>query len=371
MRHLTLLAAWGMMAASSAAPAHSEIVVAVTGPTTGRYAVYGAAMLAGAQLAVEDLNRRGGVVGEKVTLKDADDACDRERAVIAARRLVSEDVRLVVGHYCESASMAAGAIYAGADVIQIIPAMSAGPLSGTKGGPNIFSLSGRAADQGQVAARFIAAHYLGKRVAILHDRTRHGLGHADSVKRALRSGAASGSVSDVLFAPLVAGEKDYGALVARLKDAGTDLVYFGGFPTEAALLVRQMRQAGLEAILMGPDVLAAQEFWELAGTAGEGTLVTHFRDAAQLAAARSIVPRLRERGVEPSPSALRSYTAVMMWAAGAARAGSPRSIDVARIFSAGHQETLLGPVTFDERGEGDLPSYAVFRWRQGALEPAE
>jgi branched-chain amino acid transport system substrate-binding protein len=355
----------------TATAGHAEIAIAVAGPMTGRYSRFGSDMRAGAELAVVDLNKRGGIAGEMIVLKVADDGCERETAASTARNMVADNVRLVVGHYCESASLAAGAVYAGADLIQILPAALSGSSSGPRLGPNAFRLSGKAPDQDEVAARSIASLFAGKRIAILHDRTRYGLSHAGSIKDALVSAPLAGATETVLFAPIVAGEKDYGAVVGTLKDAGADVVYFGGFPTEAALLIRQMREAGLAAPLMGPDTLAAREFWDLAGAAGEGTLVTSLSDRGATPYARKIDARLKGTAAGPASLALRSYVAVMIWAAGASSAGSLKAQEAGLAIASATHPTPLGPVTFNEQGDGDLPSYALSAWRRGALEPIE
>jgi branched-chain amino acid transport system substrate-binding protein len=338
---------------------------------TGRYSRFGGDMRAGAELAVADLNKRGGIAGEMIVLKVADDGCERETAASTARNMVADNVHLVVGHYCESASLAAAAVYAGADLIQILPAPLSGSSSGPRLGPNAFRFSGKAPDQDEVAARSIASLFAGKRIAILHDRTRYGLSHAGSIKDALASAPLAGATETVLFAPIVAGEKDYGAVVGTLKDVGADVVYLGGFPTEAALLIRQMRAAGLAAPLMGPDTLAAREFWDLAGTAGEGTLVTSLSDSGATPDARKIGARLKGTAAGPASLALRSYAAVMIWAAGASSAGSLKAQEAGQAIASATHPTPLGPVTFNEQGDGDLSSYALSAWRRGVLEPIE
>jgi branched-chain amino acid transport system substrate-binding protein len=116
--------ALSLCAAAPGGPARAEILIGVAGPMTGKNAWFGEQMQRGAELAVADVNAAGGVLGQQLRLITADDFCDPEQALAAARKLVSDRVILVVGHYCSSASIPASAIYEAAGVLMISPASS-------------------------------------------------------------------------------------------------------------------------------------------------------------------------------------------------------------------------------------------------------
>jgi branched-chain amino acid transport system substrate-binding protein len=333
---------------------------------SGRYATYGRQLRAGAELALEDINGRGGVLGRRVTLREADDRCEAGHARTAAEFLARQAVKLVVGHFCAGASLAASPVYSDAGILQIMPATGPGAPRRANGGALGFSLSGAGPDQGEAAARFLSQRAEAARIAILHDRTVYGRGLADAVRDGL-----SDQVRVVLLEAVRPGEKDYAALVARLEAAGATVVYFGGHPTEAALIARQMRRARLPAVLFGGDTLADSTYWELAGPAGEGTLVTFTRDGGGLPRAALIGHRLEQRGEASGPYALRSYSAVQLWAAAVEDAGSAEPAAVAIRLTSGAWHTILGPVSFNPRGEGTLPLYSVHEWRQGRLIETE
>ena len=81
-----------------------------------------------------------------------------------------------------------------------------------------------------------------------------------------------------MYEAITAGEKDYTALVTKMKAAKIDYVYLGGYHTEAGLIIRQMRQQGMKTILIGGDSLVSNEFWSITGELGEGTLMTFAPD---------------------------------------------------------------------------------------------
>ena len=121
MRRLAVVARLSLFAAALGWPARAEVLIGVAGPMTGKDAWFGEQMERGAALAVADLNAAGGVLGQQVQLITVDDFCDPEQAVAAARKLVSDGVIFVVGHYCSGASIPASEIYEAAGVLMISP----------------------------------------------------------------------------------------------------------------------------------------------------------------------------------------------------------------------------------------------------------
>ena len=100
----------------------NTIPIAVVGPITGQNASFGAQMKNGGELAVEDINATGGVLGKKLDLSIGDDACYPERAVTVANQMTGSNVVLVAGHYCSNSSIAASKVYAKSNTVQISPA---------------------------------------------------------------------------------------------------------------------------------------------------------------------------------------------------------------------------------------------------------
>ena len=350
-------------APAGAATAADDLVVGLAGPMSGRYASYGQELQAGAELAIEDLNAAGGVMGRRLVLKAEDDQCTRDGATAAAQRLVAQGVHVVVGHYCGAASYAASGIYGSAGIIQIAPIPSTTWPTAGSAPTTLFHLSPTDQRQGEVAGRSLAARS-GLRVAILHDRTVYGSTLAEDVRQALRRAGRE----EVLFAHLRAGEKDYSAIVGQLRAIGVDVLYFGGFPTEAAIIIRQLREAGLaEAVLFAGDALATNDFWQLAEAAGEGSLLTSRYDASRHPGAADVVRRLQERGLERTGDAVRAYAAFQLWARSVSAAGRAEPAMIAERM-AGGGETVLGAIAFDTSRRANVPAFAIHTWRSGRLE---
>ena len=151
--------------------------IALVGPVTGQYASFGAQMQNGAELAVEDINAAGGVLGKKLDLDIGDDACDPKQAVAVANQMIGSGVALVAGHYCSGSSIPASKVYAEGDMVQISPASTNPALTDDRAGPNIYRVCGRDDQQGGVAGKYLASHFADKKIAIIHDKTAYGKGH--------------------------------------------------------------------------------------------------------------------------------------------------------------------------------------------------
>jgi branched-chain amino acid transport system substrate-binding protein len=338
--------------------------VAVVGPITGQYASFGAQMKNGGELAVEDINAAGGVLGKNLDLEFGDDACDPKQAVAVANQMTGNNVALVAGHYCSGSSIPASKVYAEANMVQISPASTNPAFTDNRAGPNIYRVCGRDDQQGGVAGKYIASHFSDKKVAFVHDKTAYGKGLADETKKAMNEAGKQ----EAMYEAITAGEKDYSALVSKLKQANIDLVYFGGYHTEAGLIIRQMRDQGMNTILMGGDALITQEFWSITGPAGEGTLMTFSPDPRKNPAAAEVVKRFKDKGIEPEGYVLYTYAALQAWKQAAEKAKSIESADVVKAMNDTEFDTVIGKFKFNEKGDPNLPPYAVYRWSNGTYD---
>ncbi|HWT30887.1 MAG TPA: branched-chain amino acid ABC transporter substrate-binding protein, partial [Propylenella sp.] len=290
----TLLASAAMVFALSGA-AWAEITIATAGPMTGDYATFGAQMKAGAEQAVADINAAGGVLGEQLTLMVEDDRCDPKEAVAVANRVASAGAVLMAGHFCSGSSIPASAVYVEEGVIQISPASTNPAFTEERPGPGVYRVCGRDDQQGEVAGQYLATEFKDTPVAILHDKSAYGKGLADATMASME---AAGKKAD-LYEAYTAGEQDYTALVTKLKEAGVGVVYVGGYHTEAGLIKRQMKEAGMDAILVSGDALVTDEYWQITGDAGQGTLMTFSPDPRQSPEATDVVEKFRQKQIEP------------------------------------------------------------------------
>jgi branched-chain amino acid transport system substrate-binding protein len=166
-----------LIAALGARSAEAEILIGVAGPMTGKIAWYGEQMQRGAEQAVADINAAGGVVGQQIELIIADDFCEPEQGVAAARKLVSDGVIFVAGHYCSGASIPASEIYQAAGVLMISPT-STNPMLTELGRANVFRVLNRDDANGALIGNYLADHWSDKEIAILHDDTTYRKGAA-------------------------------------------------------------------------------------------------------------------------------------------------------------------------------------------------
>lgn len=355
----TLIAAAALTIVSTGS-ASAEIKISTVGPMTGQYASFGEQMRRGAEMAVKDINAAGGVLGQELQLLVEDDACDPKQAVAAANKLASEGVAFVAGHFCSGSSIPASDVYAEENILQISPA-STNPQLTERGMANVFRVCGRDDQQGVVAGKFMAETFKGKKVAILHDKTAYGKGLADETKKNMNEAG----LQEAMYEAYTAGEKDYSALVSKMKAAGIDVFYVGGYHTEAGLMIRQAHEQGYKPQLVSGDALVTDEYWKITGDAGAGTLMTFSPDPRKNAVAAPLVQRFRDANYEPEGYTLYTYGAIQAWAQAAEKAGSVDTDALIKTLKSETFDTVLGNIGFDEKGDVTAPGYVWYVWNDG------
>lgn len=354
------------IAAFYAAVARAEVLIGMAGPLTGKDAWFGEQMQRGAQQAVADINAGGGVLGQQVRLISADDFCDPEQAIAAARKLVSDGVIFVVGHYCSHASIPASAVYEAAGVVMISPT-STNPTLTELGRANVFRVVNRDDVNGMVVGNYLADHWAGNKVAILHDNTTFGKGIAEETKKQLNRRG----VTEAVYKAYVPGRADYGTEIAELQAAGIAVAFIGGYHTEIGLMARQARDRGYSVQLVAGLGLGSEEFKLIAGPAAEGVLFLDVADPRRRAEAAPVVERFRASGYEPEGYTLYAYGAVQVWAQAAQKAGSLQPPAMIASLRQNQFDTVLGPIDFNEKGDLAVQNPVWWVWRGGEYMPAE
>src|SRR5580692_167617 len=334
-----------------------DITIAVAGPMTGGESAFGRQMKNGADMAVAEINAAGGVLGKKLALDVEDDACDPKQARSVAEKIASAKIPFVAGHYCSSSSIPASEAYADGNVLQITPA-STNPLFTERKLWNVARVCGRDDQQGSVAGDYIAKNYKGKNIAILNDKTTYGKGLADETKKALNKAG----VTEKMFESYNKGDKDFNAIVSRLKLEKIDLVYVGGYHQESGLILRQMRDQGLQTVLMAGDALADKEFASITGPDAEGTLFTFGPDPRNKPTAKAIVEAFKAKNIDPEGYTLYSYAAVQVWSQAAKKAGTTDPAKVMAAIKASAWNTVIGTLAFDAKGDIKQLDYVVYKW---------
>ncbi|MFD2264083.1 branched-chain amino acid ABC transporter substrate-binding protein [Lacibacterium aquatile] len=347
---------------SSGVALAQDIAIGVAGPFTGPNAAFGEQLKRGAQMAIDDLNAKGGLLGKKLKIELGDDASDPRQGVSVANQLATKKVPFVLGHFNSSVSIPASEVYAEEGILQITPA-STNPVLTDRGAKfsNVFRVCGRDDQQGTVAGGYIADKFKGKPVAVIHDKTTYGKGLADETKKALNGKG----VTEAIYEGVTVGDKDFSALVSKMKAANVEVVYFGGLHNEAGLLVRQMRDQGMKAQFMSGDGIDTVEYWSITGPAGEGTIYTQAGDARKYPTAKAVVDKFRAANYDPEGYTLLSYAGVEVWAKAAEIAKSTKAEDVAKALRGNTFQTVIGELSFDAKGDLKASKYTWWKFSNG------
>lgn len=341
--------------------AADTIKIGIAGPKTGPVTQYGDMQFMGAKQAIKDINAKGGVDGKMLEAKEYDDACDPKQAVAVANKVVNDGVKFVVGHLCSSSTQPASDIYEDEGVIMITPAATSPEIT-SRGYKLVFRTIGLDSAQGPAAGNYIADHVKPKVVAVIHDKQQYGEGIATAVKQTLEKKG----VKVALFEGINAGDKDFGSLIQKLKQANVDFVYYGGYHPELGLILRQAKEKGVNAKFMGPEGVGNDSISQIAQGASEGLLVTLPKSFDADPANKAIVDALVADKKDPSgPFVFPAYSAVEVIAGGIAAAKSEDTAKVAAAIHAGTFKTPTGDLSFDAKGDLKDFKFVVYEWHFG------
>ncbi|HVY97955.1 MAG TPA: branched-chain amino acid ABC transporter substrate-binding protein [Dongiaceae bacterium] len=359
----------GALAYGQAAKA-DDLLVGVAGPMTGQYASFGEQLQRGATMAIKDINAKGGVLGKQLKLEIGDDACDPKQAVQVANDMVKKGVVFMDGHFCSGSSIPASAVYAEEGILQITPA-STNPAftedAAAKGIKTVMRTCGRDDAQGVFAGGWLAKTYAGKNVAVLDDKSTYGAGLANETEKNMTAAGLKPALRDTY----TAGDKDFSALISKMKDAKIDAVYIGGYHPDAALMMRQSREQGFNAAFVSGDAMNTAEFWSISGPAGEGLRFSDAASAINLDSAKDVVKEFRADNYEPEGYTLSTYAALQVFAAAANATGGTDGEKMAEWLRANTVPTAIGDLQWTDQGDLKKVNYAWFIWHDGkyAQEP--
>jgi branched-chain amino acid transport system substrate-binding protein len=367
-----IVAAAGIVLATAA---YAETLkVGVAGPYTGPNAAFGAQMQKGAEQAAADINAAGGILGMQVELSFGDDVSDPKQGVSVANGFVGNGVKFVIGHFNSGVTMPASEVYRENGMLAISPSATNICVTDRKNGPcgnwteaapdlMMFRTCGRDDQQGAVAGSYIVNDLKGKIVAVLHDKTPYGQGLADATK-----GFINGKgVTEAIYEGINTGDKDFSALVSKMKAANVEIVYWGGLHTEGGLIVRQMRDQGMTAVMMSGDGITSDEFASIGGPGVEGTLMTFPPDPRQRPEAAEIVKKFTDAGFNPEAYTLYTYAALEILKTAIEKAGAADPVKTAEVMYGGDAfKTVIGDIGFDKKGDITRPDYVLYTWKKNA-----
>ena len=360
MKGMTKVGLAFAVAITTAFAASAQVKIGMGGPITGPNAATGAQMKNGVDQAVEDINKAGGILGQKLSASYGDDASDPKQGVSVANNFAGEGVKFVIGHYNSGVTIPSSEVYKENGILEITPA-STNPTVTERNMWNIFRVCGRDDQQGQVAGEYILKHFNGKKIAVIQDKTTYGKGLADEMKKTINKGG----MKEVLYEGVNTGEKDYSALVSKIKQVNPDLIYWGGLYTEGGLIVRQLRDQGVKAPLMGGDGITSDEFAAVGGPGVEGTLMTYGPDPRNKPQAKKVVDEFRAKQFEPEAYTLYSYAGVeiIKQAAEAAKSLDPKKV-AEKMHSGMAFHTVLGDISYDKKGDRTNLDYVMYVWKK-------
>lgn len=260
---LKLLAASVVASSVLLAPAFAAdtIKIGVAGPFTGANATFGEQIFSGVSAYVKQVNAAGGINGKQIELVKGDDACEPKQAVAVANHFVDQDkVQAVIGHFCSSNTIPASEVYNDAGILEMTPS-STNPTVTDRGFDNLFRGCGRDDQQAVVAGAFILDTLKRDKIALIHDKDTYGQGLVDALKKTIEARG----VKPVLYEGLTRGERDFNAIVTKIKSSGANVVYFGGLIPEGGPLVRQLKEQGLDVAFVTGDAFAQAEIVAAAG----------------------------------------------------------------------------------------------------------
>ncbi|WP_085317867.1 branched-chain amino acid ABC transporter substrate-binding protein [Derxia lacustris] len=367
-----LLPALCVLAVAGGAQAQ-EVVVKIghVAPMSGGQAHLGKDNEWGAKLAIDDLNKAGVTIGGKKVkfrLISEDDGADPRQGTAVAQKLVDEKVVGVVGHLNSGTSIPASKIYYDAGIPQISPSSTA-PKYTQQGFNTTFRVVANDSQLGARLGQYAVGPLKGKRIAVIDDRTAYGQGVADEFAKAAK--AAGGAIVATQFTTDKATE--FSAILTAVKAATPDVVFYGGMDAQAGPLLRQMKQLGINAKLLGGDGICTEG---LVNLAGDG-----MADGQVICAEAGGVTGEEEKGMDAFRADFKKragadvqiyapyvYDAVMVMADAMKKAGSTEPERYLPFLAKEDYKGVTGRISFDAKGDIKNGSLTLFTYKGGKRE---
>ncbi|WP_271271877.1 high-affinity branched-chain amino acid ABC transporter substrate-binding protein [Aliamphritea hakodatensis] len=357
----TAICIMGMSAAAQA----ETLKIALAGPATGPVAQYGDMQKIGVMAAIEDINAAGGINGMQLEGVIYDDACDPKQAVAVANKIVNDGISHVVGHLCSSSTEPASDIYEEEGIL-MITAASTSPSITEKGHQMVFRTIGLDSLQGSLAADYIKT-VKPKRLAVIHDKQQYGEGLATTVRDSLKGAG----IEAAMFEGVTSGDKDFSALIAKLKKEGVDFVYYGGYHPELGLILRQSAEKGFNAQFMGPEGIVNADLAKIAGEAMEGVLATAPKSFDQNPVNQKRVEAIKAKGEDSTgPFVFTAYAAVEVMTNAMTNTNSTDTEKLAEYIRSNGVSTAIGDVKYDEKGDLTESTFLVYRLHKDGSKTA-
>jgi len=338
----------------------AEITFAVVGGMSGDFEKIGVWFKQGTRGAVEEINKQGGLLGEKVKFVTRNDECNPEKAVEIAKELAAKKITFVMGHLCSGASIAASDIYEKNGIIAISPS-STNPDLTDRGMKNIFRTTGRDDMQGFVLADHILRSYKTKKLAIIYDDNAYSRGMVNVTKKFLNQAG----LNEAMFEQAPGEPFDYSKILSRIKKEKVRIVVYPAMPGPVAELLRQAKAKKIRFRLLGGDsftnfVLEGDEVKLL-----NGVQFSFTPDPSDDELNKENVAKYKAEGFNPEAFTFYSYGAVQAWAAAVKSAGTLEASKVSKSLRSNTFDTVLGKIKFDDKGDISSPGFVIYYFQNG------
>jgi branched-chain amino acid transport system substrate-binding protein len=336
--------------------AQDPIKIGIITSITGAQARFGEAHKRGYELALEEINAAGGVLGRPLELVLEDDTSKPEQAQLAVEKLVNEvGVSVMIGAYTSSATLQAAAKANENEVPLVVPSSAANSIT-EKGYQWVFRVNAPSSVYAKTIMDFLSSVGDIKSVALVYEDTAFG---SDTAKEADKFAKEAG-FTVVASEKYEAGAPDFRPILTRVKDTNPDAIFFVSYLADATLLMQQSKELDLnvKAFAAGGAGFSLPEFPVNAGPNAEFTLsVTQWTPDVTWKGAAEFTKKFMERyQVEPQYHSAQAYASLYVVADAIARAGvadDPAAIRDA--LKATKLDGIFGPISFDEKGQNTHP----------------
>ncbi|MCS4503084.1 Leucine-, isoleucine-, valine-, threonine-, and alanine-binding protein [wastewater metagenome] len=363
-KRLTHLAAAATiaLAASGAGHAQEPITVGVQVPTTGSEATYGVDMKNAIQIAVDEINADGGLLGRQVEILVGDSACDPQQSVNAASKLASADVAGVVGGYCSGATLPTLKTYGDANIPFVITAANSTKLIPANPG-NAFMINSTGYDQVRKAVDFFKSQGA-KTLAIVDQGDAYSQDLANLTAKEWKKAGLEVTVQETVSK----GEQSFSSLVTKIRSEGADAVFWTAYYADGGLLIRQLRQGGYQGIIAVGDGSNSPKLFEIAGRAADGVYCFSNPIAEFLPEAKQFIESYgnKYKGRSPGPYSTLSYDGMKLlgWAIEKAGSTDPDAV-IDALASADGEAWLTGPISFTDKNTLARSNFIILKGEQG------
>jgi len=339
------------------------IKIGITGPFTGPYADPGIAIRNAGQMAVDEINKAGGINGRQLQIFAEDDACDAQQGTQAAQKLLTDGIVANIGGYCSGASIPESDVFHRSGDIPFITAASSNPKFTDQGYDNVYRMVARDDAEAPADVSFMKDFLKASKIAILHDNTTYAKGVADSAKQA----AASSNITVTYFDAITPGQKDYTSALTKIGTTNPDVLFYTGYYPEFGLLVKEYVSLGLPYKLNGDSADVDPSVIKVAGSALTNAGVTintlptteFIHNAKNDAFTKNYKTKFN---ADPGDYSSYEYDGVQAFAQALKSNGG--KTDAKSINSALHSvsiEGTTGGVKFDTKGDRPAPIFLAVR----------